>query len=177
MVYTGIWCVLLVGYNLADGNQQNNSHSYWNRIMPKTKMNFNGFYGNYKNFCDGFYWVLLLFFSRVTILILCCTLLTILSWSLTLQIKIANQIAIGQNKSHSPNLKQLIKVLLGILEYIIYFSLLIGSFCLCHSRLKEGCLKSRLNSMLNVTRVCFWVKFHVFPTLSSMISPLRLFAH
>ncbi len=61
------------------------------------------FYGNYKNFCDGFYCFI---FSRVTILILCCTLLTILSWSLT-----ANQISISVKKqsqldifpkSHSP---------------------------------------------------------------------------
>ncbi len=144
MVSTGIWCFLLVGYNLADGNQQNNSHFYWNNAQNKNEF-CNGFYGNYKNFCDGFYWVLLLFFSRVMILILCCTLLTILSWSLTLQIKNRKSNRNMSNKSHRPNLKQLIKVLLGILEYIIYFLFLIGSFCLlCWFKVEGRLLKIQI---------------------------------
>ncbi len=54
-----------MGCNLADGNQLNNSNSYWNNAQNKKEI-CNGFYGNYKNFCDGFYCILLLIFSRVT---------------------------------------------------------------------------------------------------------------
>ncbi len=37
MVSTCIWCSLLVGCNLADGNQQCNSNSYWNNAQNKNE--------------------------------------------------------------------------------------------------------------------------------------------
>ncbi len=50
---TDIWCILLVGCNLADGNQKNISNSYWNNAQNKKEF-CNVFYGNYKNFCSFF---------------------------------------------------------------------------------------------------------------------------